>query len=162
MSFIRIKKIGNKEYAYLVENRWYKKNFRGKGRGSRQKVISYLGKVYSFDKANDISFVEFKRINNEDYLNSKSKEQIIKDLIEWELFKHNAHGIAVDFKDKKILEGKKEVTLKINEGFLNSYTLGRLFNLSNIKSRESYYLAKCFVEAGIEIPQDIFVGMFGR
>ena len=48
--------------------------------------------------------------------------------------------------------------MRINEGFLNSFTLGRLFNP---KSGESYYLAKCFIEAGIEIPKEVFVGIFG-
>ena len=61
-----------------------------------------------------------------------------------------------------ILEGtlnNKEISLRMNEGFLNSFTLERLFNL---RSGESYYLAKCFVEAGIDIPKEVFVGVFGK
>ena len=50
------------------------------------------------------------------------------------------------------------VSLRMNEGFLNSYTLNRLLNL---KHGDSYYLAKCIVEAGIEIPKEVFVGVFG-
>ena len=61
--------------------------------------------------------------------------------------------------EKKIIKNNKEVSLRINEGFLNSFTLKRLFNL---RAGNSYFLAKCFVDAGVEIPKEIFVGIFGR
>jgi len=163
MSFIRVKKIAGKDYAYLVENKWYKRKFKSKGKGSRQKVSKYLGKVYYFNKVNDDDFLTFKKVNDlEQYLKSNfnNKNQIFRDLVEWELFRHNIDKTQymIDLKNRKILKGKKEVSLRMNEGFLNSFTLGRLFN---IKSNDSYYLAKCFVEAGIEIPKDVFVGVFG-
>ena len=165
MSFIRTKKIGGNEYAYLVENKWYKRSFKGKGRGPRQKVSKYLGRAHSFNKTENIDFYSFKKIDNlEQYLknNSNNKNNVFRDLIEWELFRHNIdkEGFTIDHINKKILNNKtnKEVSLMMNEGFLNSFTLSRLFNL---KSGDSYYLAKCFVEAGIEIPQEVFVGVFG-
>ena len=163
MSFIRTKNIAGKEYAYLVENKWYKRRHKGKNKGPRQKVSKYLGRVYRFNKEKDLDFFSFKNINNlEQYLrnNSNNKNQIFKDLVEWELFRHviNKEEFTINFSNKKILNGKREVSLRINEGFLNSFTLGRLFNL---KSGESYYLAKCFIEAGIEIPKEVFVGVFG-
>jgi hypothetical protein len=161
MSFIRIKKIDGKEYAYLVENKWYKRKAKDRGRGSRQKVSRYLGRVYSFDKVNDDDFHNFKKINDLEQYLGNNKNKIIRELVEWELFRHNISNseFFIDFSSKKIMKDKKEVSLKINEGFLNSYTLNRLFNL---KSGNSYYLAKCFVEAGIEIPKEIFAGIFGR
>ena len=164
MSFIRIKRIEGKEYAYLVENRWYKRKSRSKGKGPRQKVSKYLGRVYSFNKTNSNEFLNFKNINDiEQYIRDNNKNQIIKDLVEWEMFRHNIDGkeFLIDFDNKKVIknDNKKEVSLKINDGFLNSYTLGRLINL---KAGNSYYLAKGFVEAGIEIPKEIFVGLFGQ
>ena len=162
MSFIRVKRIAGKEYAYLVENKWYKKRFKSKGKGSRQKVSKYLGRVHFFNKTNDNDFLNFKNINDlEQYLKNNNKSSIIKDLVEWELFRHNIDKkeFMIDFSNKKIIKKNKEVSLKLNEGFLNSYTLNRLFNL---KSGDSYYLAKSFVEAGIQIPKDVFVGIFGR
>ena len=57
------------------------------------------------------------------------------------------------------MKNKKAVSLKLNEGFLNNYTLRRLFSL---RSNDSYYLAKCFVEAGIEVPKEVFVGLFSE
>ena len=106
MGFIRVKKIGGKEYAYLVENKWYKRGFKGKGRGSRQKVSKYLGRVYYFDKADGWDFLTFKSINNlEQYLkdNSNNKNQIFRDLVEWELFRHNVdkEEFTIDFSNKK-------------------------------------------------------------
>jgi hypothetical protein len=165
MSFIRTKKISGKEYAYLVSNKWYKRRHKGKNKGPRQKVSKYLGRVYVFNKVNDGDFLTFKDIKDlEQYLkkNSNNKNQIFKDLIEWELFRHNINKeeFTIDYSNKKIINknNDKEVSLRMNEGFLNSFTLRRLFGLN---SGSSYYLAKCFVEAGVEVPKDVFVGIFG-
>lgn len=162
MGFIRIKKINGNDYAYLVENKWYKRGFKSKGKGSRQKVGKYLGRVYFFDKVDDGDFLSFKKIDGfEEYIINNNQDDVIKDLVRWEMFRHNidADEFNVNFNNKKIIRGKKEVSLRLNEGFLNSYTLRRLFNL---KSNDSLYLAKCFVEAGIEIPKEIFVGLFSE
>ena len=166
MAFIRTKKIDGKEYAYLVENRWYKRKHKGKNRGPRQKVSKYLGRAHRFNKEQDIDFYSFKKIDNlEQYLknNSNNKNNVFRDLIEWELFRHNINkeDFTIDFSNKKILNNKtnKEVSLRMNDGFLNGFTLNRIFNLN---SRDSYYLAKAFVEAGIEVPKEVFVGLFGR
>ena len=162
MGFIRVKKVNGKQYAYLVENKWYKRKHKGKNKGPRQKVSKYLGRVYVFDKANNVDFYRFKKINDlEQYIKkNNNKNNIFRDLVEWELFRHNINknDFTIDYSNNKILKNNKHVSLRMNEGFLNSFTLGRIFNL---KSGDSYYLAKCFVEAGIEVPEDVFVGVFG-
>ena len=179
MSFIRTKKISGNEYAYLVENKWYKRRHKGKNKGPRQKVSKYLGRVYSFNKTENIDFLTFKKINDlEQYLKNNNKQKIFRDLVDWELWRHsiNKEEFIIEYNNKKIIKnarkptdnsdsvsgtnsvGNKEVSLRINEGFLNSFTLARLFNL---RAGDSYFLAKCFVEAGIEIPKDVFVGVFG-
>ena len=160
MGFIRIKKINGAEYAYLVENKWYKRGFKSKGRGSRQTVSKYLGRVHSFEKANDVGFFNFKVMSNaEQYLVDNNQEEVIKDLVRWELYRHNIENFSIDFSSQKITKNNKTITIKINEGFLNNYTLRRLFNL---RKEDSLYLAKCFVEAGIEVPKEIFVGLFAE
>lgn len=162
MGFIRIKKINGKEYAYLVENKWYKRGFKSKGRGPRQRVSMYLGRVYSFDKANEQDFFQYKNINDaQQYMIDNNSEEIIKDLIRWELHRHNIdiNEFNINFSNKKVMRRKKEVSLRINEGFLNSYTLRRLFNL---RKDDSFYLAKCFVDAGIAVPKEIFAGLFSE
>lgn len=160
MSFIRTKKFNGNDYAYLVENKWYKRRVKGKGKGSRQKVSKYLGRVYSFDKVNDGDFLK-NSDDTEQYLENNSKGEVVKDLIQWELFRHNIDNkeYFIDFDNKKVIRENKEISLRINEGFLNSYTLNRLFNLN---SNDSYSLARSFVEAGIDIPKEVFAGVFGR
>lgn len=160
MTFIRTKKIKGNEYAYLVNNKWYKRAFQTKGKGSRQRVSKYLGKVYRPSKVNNVDFLSFKGIESvKQYLIHNQEEQIIKDLVLWELHRHNVdiQDFTVDFRGKKVRKGTKKVSIRMNEGFLNGFTLRRLFNLN---SEESYYLAKCFVEAGIMIPKEVFVGLF--
>jgi len=157
-----MKKINGKEYAYLVENKWYKRGFKGKGKGSRQAVSKYLGRVHRFDKVNDVGFFDFKIMNDaEQYLVNNTQDEVVKDLVRWELYRHNidVEDFHVNFDNKKIMKSGKGVSLKINEGHLNNYTLRRLFNL---KKDDSYYLAKCFVEAGVEIPKEVFIGLFSE
>lgn len=164
--FLRIKKINNAKYAYLVDNKWYKKKTKGKGKGPRQKVKKYLGRVYSFDKSEVEDFFTFKKITDfEQYLGSNEKEDIIKDLVEWELFRHNiGNEFFIKFDKKKVLKDNKEVSLAMNEGFLNGYTLARLLNFKFGHDVEKAGLdfAKYFVEAGIQVPKEIFVGIFGK
>lgn len=54
MAFFRIKSIGSSKgkqisYLYLVENKWYKRKYNGKAKGSRQKVLLYLGRVMNLE-----------------------------------------------------------------------------------------------------------------
>ena len=165
--FLRIKKINKIQYAYLVDNRWYKRRTKGRGKGPRQKVKRYLGRVYSFGKVGNESFLNFKNIGNiEEYIEKNEKNSIIKELVEWELFRHNINKdeFDIDFNNKKILKNKKEVSLAINEGFLNSYTLARLldFKFEHDAEKAGLDFAKYFVEAGIEVPKEVFVGIFGK
>ena len=116
------------------------------------------------NKINNTDFFSYKKIKDlEQYLknNRNNKNQIFRDLVEWELFRHGIYKeeFTIDFNNKKILKIDKIVSLRMNEGFLNSFTLERLFKL---RFGESYYLAKCFVEAGIEVPKEVFVGVFGN
>ena len=61
--YLRTKAIRNKKtgtiyrYAYAVENKWRRK--KGGGKGAKQKVKHYLGKVYSFSLAQDTDFFPF-------------------------------------------------------------------------------------------------------
>ncbi|MBL7054170.1 hypothetical protein ISS05_00240 [Candidatus Woesearchaeota archaeon] len=170
--FIRVKNIKNKKgkiypYAYLVDNKWYKRSVKGKGKGSRQKVKKYLGRVYSFSKVKDVDFFEYLKIDNIDaYLDKNYKEKILKNLVEWEFLRYDVDKseFSVDFLNKKVSKGNREVSLKLNEGLLNSFTLGRLlrFRFKGDEREDGYNLAKAFVEAGIEIPKEVFVGIFSK
>lgn len=171
--FIRIKKIKGLEYAYLVKSVW-------KDKTARQKVVQYLGKVYVLSKTNTASFETFCEQEKKDLKNADLKTSI-QALMEWTLWQHSftkdtfiqkkwllENGKVVGDPEKlKITSGKKEVTLKISDGYMNSFTLKELLNIQINKNTEEQRqaatnLANAFVNAGIQIPQDIFIEVFQK
>ena len=159
MVFFRIKKVKEKEYAYLVENEW-------KSGTSRQKVKGYLGRAYKFNLKNDIDFRQFIKTDDiKNCIEGNDYIKIISDLVEWELFKFNVDRsvFSIDFANRKIQKNKKDVALLINEGFMCSLTLKNLFEfkLGNDET-DVYRFARAFVEAGIKVPQEAFVNLFEK
>lgn len=167
MSFLRIKQIKGKSYAYLVENLW-----KNEGRGSRQKVKHYIGRVYSFDLKDSLNQGFLSFINAEDiekYVMSTDFIKIIKDMINWEFYKHGISNAEFDVELEVpiIKRSGREVCIKINEGFLCGFYLESLINFRKVELEEDeeiagYNLAKAFVDAGINIPQDVFIKIFER
>ena len=160
MTFFRIKKIKGKEYAYLVENEWHKK-------GSRQKVRGYIGRIYRFDLKNNADFLEHLKIEDvHNYIKNNNEYKIINDLVEWELFKFDIskEEFSIDLNNIKIQKNKRHVALLINEGFMCNLTLRNLleFKPEGDEQADGYRLARAFVEAGIKVPQDIFIVLFGK
>ena len=173
MVFFRIKKIKGKEYAYRVENKWKATAksvdaLRGiKPRGSRQKVRGYVGKIYRFSLVNDVNFLEYLKIEDiQNYIENNEKNKIINDLIEWELFKFGVSNqeFSIDLDNIKIQKNNRNVVFLINEGFMCSLTLKNLleFKPEGDEEVDGYRLARAFVEGGIKVPQEIFVGLFGK
>jgi hypothetical protein len=181
MAFIRIKGIGKRDgkkysYAYLVENRW-RKRLKGNKKGSRQKVSRYLGKVLKIEKEREFGFFEFINIkDNPNYLES-NKEKIVEDLVRYELFVRGfieieqimeKNRLRFDLRKNRFIdaEGNEEnIVIEMNEGFLCSYTLSRLINFKsdNDDEREKgIALAKTFLEAGLAIPKEIFIGYYEK
>lgn len=157
--FFRIKKIKGKEYAYIVENEW-------KRNGSRQKVRGYVGRAYRFDLKSNSDFLQFKKIENfENYVHNNDFIEIINDLVEWELFKFgiSKENFSIDLNNMRVQKKSKDVALLINEGFMCSTTLKNLleFKAEN-EETDGYRLARAFVEAGIKVPQEIFVALFAK
>jgi|SRR3989338_1761939 len=160
MTFFRIKKIKGKEYAYIVENEW-------KNKSSRQKVKGYIGRAYRFNLLNETSFVEHAKIENvQNYVENNEKGRIIKDLVEWEIFRFgiSKEAFLIDLQNSKIQKDNKDVSFMINDGFMCSLTLKSLleFKPDGDEQADGYKLARAFVEAGIKVPQDIFVALFGK
>ena len=82
MAFLRIKRVKSKEYGYLVESSWTEL-------GSRQKVKTYLGRVYRFESKNNIDFVSYIEVNSiEEYIANSEKGKVMADLIDYELLRH--------------------------------------------------------------------------
>lgn len=169
--FIRVKKIKGLEYAYLVKSVWKEKT-------ARQKVVKYLGKIHYVEKTQRISFQEFCE---KERIKPETTKEIIQALMQWTLFEHGFtkdpllhtkwlfdHGkIAGDPEALELNSGTKEVTLKINEGYMNSFTLKELENMHLNKEAEEQrsaatILAEAFVAAGIEVPKDVFIDIFQK
>lgn len=163
--YIRVKKIKGKEYGYLIQSKWKKRNKNGKV-GPRQKVRGYLGRVYRFNVKKDIDFFEFFSIKDVDeYVKNNNKKKIIHDLIELELARHDVDKseFSIDLKDNKIINNEKNVVLGINEGYLCSSTINMLFNFRNKEEeQQGFELAKRFVQAGIKIPNALFISYFEK
>ena len=160
MGFFRIKKVKGREYGYIVENTWSKK-------GSRQKVMGYIGRVYRFSLVKNIDFFKYLNIENfQDYIEKNDKNKIIWDLVGWELHKFDVSSeiFTIDLGSKTIQKNKKNVILLINEGFLCSLTLANLldFNPGRVEEIDGFNFARAFVETGIKVPNEIFVGLFGK
>lgn len=166
MSFIRTKKIKGIEYAYIVENSWKQSKV-------KQKSKKYLGKVYRFSKINETDFFEFLKMNDkENYFNIRTKQEILNDLVRWEL---TCRGFAekdkmltypdviIELAKNKILNSKgKNAALAMNEGYLTEYALKSLLKFKCVCEEDGYTLAKMFVEAGLAVPKEVFVGFYSK
>jgi len=158
MAYIRTKTISGNKYAYLVE-------IIPTDKGPRQKVKQYLGRVHDFEKNNEIS--EIKEGN--------SKENILLNLIIPELksrgFKDKKNNLVYQkliFDQKNISltksKTKKEAIIKLNEGYLSTFTLQRIVNFQKTKNlnKDAHTLAKYFLEAGLQINQELFVKYYQK
>ncbi|MBI2654064.1 hypothetical protein HYX02_04600 [Candidatus Woesearchaeota archaeon] len=157
--FLRIKKIKGKEYGYIVKNEWKK-------RGSRQKVKGYIGRAYRFELKEYIEFMKHFNINDiNNYIENNDKNRIINDLIEWELHKFGVdkEEFLIDVADMKIQKNKKDIILLLNEGYMCNLTLKSLIDFKpEDEQTDGYRLARAFVEAGIKVPHEVFIGLFGK
>lgn len=137
--FIRTKQIKKYHYAYLVENTWKK------GR-SKQRVVQYLGRVYSVKTPPPAHSLG---------------EDIIKSLLEHELSLCE-HNIRIDFDTKEVLKGGKEIVLGLNGGFFCTYTFTELHKALYVRNEEvpGTALAQAFSNAGLRIPQEAFISLY--
>jgi len=168
MSFIRIKTIKGNKYAYLVENSWKRKT-------SKQKVKQYLGRVYSLNKKQPYNFLVFAGIDNiVMYINNTAHENILTDLIIYEIYFHGFkkidnlkwehNGIIIDLENKYIKQNNKDIVLQLNDGFLCSHTMNKLFSFNqkgNTKEVATNW-ARLFVDTGIKISKELFIEFFQK
>ena len=158
MAYIRTKKISGNKYAYLVE-------IISTDKGPRQKVKQYLGRVHNFEKSKEVS-----EINP-----GNSKENILLNLIQPELqamgFKERKDNFVyqkLHFNNKKFSLTKsktnKEAIISLNDGYLSTFTLQRIINFQKTKNlnKDAHTLAKYFLEAGLQINQELFVKFYQK
>ena len=158
MVFLRTKKINNHSYCYLVENQYSKK-------GSQQKVKKYLGRVFQL--------VPSREIDSFDLPKKITKEEMLNKLIQSELLRHNFKEknqllinkeIAFDPRNLNLFKKKKEVVAALNQGFLCQFTTKRILDFKKTKDfqKDAYTLARYFVEAGLNVSQELFVQFYEK
>ncbi len=175
MAFIRVKKFKRKdgskvEYAYIVENKRYKRQ-----RKVKQRNRQYLGKVCRLERANEVGFFQHHSIVDiSSYVKNKGMVEILNDVLKWELFNHGFKeengvwkkgGCFVNISERRVYNEKNNnIALAINEGLFCNYTIRKIYNFKAIVSDEEtgYKLAKAFVEAGLKVPKEVFVGVFEK
>ena len=162
MAFIRIKKIKGHPYAYLVENRW-------KGKSSRQKVTGYLGRVVEIPEHNSAPAPNMSG----DYCSC------VQEVITWQLarlgFRQNGAlltkgKLAFSLQDLHFKQRGKEgdknshISIKNHNGFLCHYTLDsfRGFKPWGSDQETGLALAKIVVNAGLDLPKELFVTLFQK
>ncbi|MBD3304184.1 hypothetical protein GF343_03495 [Candidatus Woesearchaeota archaeon] len=153
MAFVRIKKLKGKEYAYLVENEWTIN-------GSRQKVKAYLGRVVKplreKEKITDIQDLDYK-----DAVIALVKQELVNHGFSEDL-KYDC--VTVDLVEQKILNGKRNAVIALNEGFLCSQTLKDALEIqpTGHEEKAGIQLAKALLESGLRLPKDTFVQLFEK
>jgi len=173
MAFIRLKKIKGNKYAYIVENTWKK------GR-VKQHVKKYIGRVHKFSRQRFGSeeeeledFLKFVDNSLEEYLAKNDAKTIMLDTVRWELKNHGF--VVIDdewrkdnliFSEKKtaVLGNKTDAAFAFNEGMLNTFMLKKLlrFEYKGNEEEIGYKMAKDFVELGIKVPKQIFIGLYEK
>jgi hypothetical protein len=123
-------------------------------------------------------FYDFYEINDvESYLKNRKKAEIVKDLARYELIMRGFEqkgNILVKDKLNFNLELNKFVNkngeeekavIEMNEGFLCKYTLRKLINFKAWEDDEhdiGIRLAKTFLETGLKVPEELFVGYYHK
>jgi hypothetical protein len=164
--FIRAKKIKNGLYAYKVKNRWT-------GKGVRQKVSGYLGRVVLPEQVADQEFAQFLGRDLDDYMQSSLPKKIVLDLASWMLSNHGfkkarsiweREGVSVRLSNLSFKEGEKNVVIKLGQDYMCRLTLRKLLSFKSDKDEETTgrELAKAFISAGIAVPQEVFISIFGK
>ena len=183
MAYIRVKKIrknGNEyRYAYLVENKWKKRGTKTGKKGARQKVKAYLGKVHELSKVGEKDFASHFNVGDvKAHFDEKGINNVIKDLVRLELINHgfieNGDFYANDdlmvycgddFFIKSLKDEKdRKIVLSMNEGFLCKETFDKLVNFKakGIEKEIGLDLGNTLLEAGLKVPNDVFIEMFER
>lgn len=164
MGFIREKKIKNGMYAYLVENKWTSK-------GPRQKVTRYIGKtiVGAERSAHPFPTLDIGRMSYTDALRSVLvwNLETLGFTADGNLYKNG--DIIVDtltfvVKDARGKDAIMKVKVKNDTGYLCTVTLQKLFNftMAGIEEKVGYEFARVFVDAGLDVPKDVFVRIFEK
>lgn len=170
--YIRVKTAKNHEYAYLIENQWNKEK-----KKINKKVRAYLGRIYKLPKTNNLILEQITKKEINEYFTITSISSILTDLIKLELLNHGFklkkelltnNSLSINLENLKIYNTKsnKPITLQLNQGFLNEFTLNQLINFKIPKNKEDIEAGKILANklalTGISINPEHFVSLFKK
>lgn len=163
--FIREKIIYNQPYAYLVKTRWDKKSKKVK-----QKVHKYLGRIHRLDRIKNTTYSEYFKIDNfETHLSKVDIRNLVRNLIELELYRHGfirKTKLRMFNGDITIDLEKMEKVYALNEGFLNRYTVKEIYKYDKLLEEGTidvpFKFAALFVNAGLDIDKDLFIELYRK
>ena len=164
MGFVRVKRIKGHKYAYFVENTWTPS-------GPRQQSKKYLGKVVEIEPVAEGDFRTWIKEDFANFLEKSEFKAIIWDMISFELvsreFKKEGDilskdSVKIDLKNLKIIDGKKPLVIKLNEGFLCELTLKNLLSYDGENDPSGARLASLLVNAGLHVEEEVFIALFDK
>lgn len=185
LSYIRLKRFKRKNgqvvtYAYVVKSIWKKRVPKGSEKGARQKVKGYLGKVHEFSRVSSRDFISHLGVSDvKSHFDEHGVEKVVRDLVRLELINHGfkengdfyANGdLAVYISDKDFFvkdlgeEKDRKLVIGMNEGFLCKETFEKLlgFKGKGGPKEVGLSLGNALLEAGLKVPNEVFVEMFNR
>lgn len=168
--FIRVKKVKDYEYAYLVNSKWRKRaKIRGMKKWPEHKYLGHIGRVYRFEPSYFCDFSDFIGGDFKLFLEKFGVCEVYKKFIEYELincgFKKNNDlyyngKVIIDFSKLMVHCNGKEAVVKINreKGYICSLYLEELFKINKINGRvEGINLMKRLKQVGAKIdPEDFY------
>lgn len=134
--FVRKKYVKGNPYGYLVENEW---TFSG----SRQKVVSYLGRIIEVSEKSRGSFT--------------GSDDILRDVILYEI------PSEFTYQNKSIISSSgKSVCLGLNGGVLCQQTIEHIFLACSVsdEKRPGFALANALKNAGLRLSPKDFISLY--
>lgn len=132
----------------------------------------FVGEVTNSENANEKEInndtIDKKNINNE--MKNDNKLIINEKMIENEINEKYINDENINENEKSISNNQKSINIKnkkiviaMNEGFFCNETIKTLFgNFYGTEKEVGLKLANAFVEAGLKVPEEIFIGVFEK
>ncbi len=166
--YIRTKKRRNQNgkeyaYAYLVSSKYRKKY-------PKQKIIKYCGRIWPLNQTDRTPLID-KIKQKKGYETLPFKEMsllLLKQFLDTYGLKNrmqNKEGITIDLDKKTVTKEGANITLELNKGLVNNFTLSRFLDFKTPNKSDfevGKELAKRMLDLGIEPEKELFLMVFHR
>ena len=151
--FVRVKKIKEREYAYLVENEWTPW-------GSRQRVKKYIGKACKIERIAE----ETEKLPKgfKDAILTAAMQELKNHGFKEQEGKLKKDNMIFSINERKVIENGKNIALSLNEGYFCEETLKQLlsYTLEERPDTSAKKLAILALETGLKLTNEQFIHLF--